>query len=317
MEIFNATSANGGPWTEVPGNNRAGTLVHIKVMSRAKHWVFTLNNYTTEEELYYSNLVSTSVQVVYLGFGREVGGELGTPHLQGLASLQSRHRLAQVRSLFPRCHLEVRRGTHVEAKQYASKDGAFEEWGDEPVGQGSRTDLQVVQESLDNGASMRDISDEYFSQFVRYERSFRSYINMHTHNREFPPSVIVYWGATGTGKTKAVWDNLSSPDDLWQYPGAGWFDGYIGQPIVLFDDFHGGELRLTMLLKVLDRYPMQVQVKGGFANWKPREIYLTSNLNPNSWYSNAHDEHQRALTRRFTNVVQFEHPLIVDLSNLN
>lgn len=139
---------------------------------------------------------------------------------------------------------------------------------------------------------------------------------MHSSMRKYPPSVVVYWGATGTGKTKSVWDNLTSYDDLWQYPGSGWFDGYVGQKLVLFDDFNGGELKLTMLLKVLDRYPMQVPVKGGFANWCPKEIYITSNIDPNNWFPNANAEHVRALKRRFTNVVKFEEPTIVDLTGL-
>lgn len=124
--------------------------------------------------------------------------------------------------------------------------------------------------------------------------------------RDWQPSVIVYWGRTGAGKTRAVFDNLHSTEDIYVHPGGSWFDGYEGQPIVLFDDYAGSEFKLQYLLKLLDRYPMQVPVKGGFVSFVPREIYLTSNLDPADWYSNAHREHVDAMFRRFTNVVLFE-----------
>lgn len=137
-------------------------------MSRAKHWVFTLNNYTDEEVVYLTNLVSTSEDVSYVAWGCEVAPATGTIHLQGILSLRVRRRLAQVRSLVPRAHLEVRKGSHQQAKDYASKDGEFVEYGEEPAAQGSRSDLLAVKESLDNGANMRDISDEHFAQFCRW-----------------------------------------------------------------------------------------------------------------------------------------------------
>jgi hypothetical protein len=116
----------------------------------------------------------------------------------------------------------------------------------------------------------------------------------------------VYWGRTGAGKTRAVFDNVPSPEDIYVHPGGQWFDGYDGQPIVLFDDFGGSEFKLTYFLKLLDRYPMQVPIKGGFVSWIPKEVYITSNRNPLEWYPNAHGEHVNAMFRRFTNNVRFE-----------
>ena len=117
---------------------------------------------------------------------------------------------------------------------------------------------------------------------------------------------MVYHGKTGAGKTRSVMDNVDDPEDIYIHPGGQWFDGYDGQPIVLFDDYAGSEFKLQYLLKLLDRYPMQVPVKGGFVSFVPQEIYITSNLDPNDWYKNAHQEHVSAMFRRFTNVVNFE-----------
>jgi len=103
----------------------------------------------------------------------------------------------------------------------------------------------------------------------------------------------------GVGKTRKVFDDET---DIYMYPGQGWFDGYFGQDIVLFDDFSGSEFKITYLLKLLDRYPMSVPIKGAFVQWVPRKIYITSNLDPDSWYPGAHEEHRAALRRRLKTV---------------
>lgn len=271
---------------------------------RAKNWVFTLNNYTTEEEEQLALLINQD-EVVFLGYGREVGEE-GTPHLQGIVLLGRRLRtraLARMQGL-NRAHLEAMRGSVEQAWSYAAKDGDVVEHGQRPEGgQGSRNDLESLKNDLRNGVPMAVISDTHFSNFIRYHRGIEKYVSLNRIPRNWVCSVIVYWGRTGTGKTRAVHENATS---LYTHVGGQWFDGYDGQKQVLFDDFSGADFKLPYLLKLLDRYPMQVPVKGGFVNWAPEEIYLTSNLNPNVWFPNAHREHVAALNRRFTFVYHFE-----------
>lgn len=274
--------------------------------SRAKHWVFTLNNYTDDEETFIRSLVDSNDDVAYLCFGHEVG-QSGTRHLQGYLSLARRLRFSQVRDLLPRAHLEVRRGSHEEARDYCAKDDAddFFEAGVAPAGQGTRSDLESLKNDLMSGKRMRAIADDHFATFLKYQRGIFSFRNVVAPKRDWIVSVVVYWGRTGAGKTSAVYQNLPDPDDLYVHPGGAWFDGYDQHPIVLFDDFSGSCFKISYLLKLLDRYPMSVPIKGSFVSWLPREIYITSNLDPRSWFSGAHDEHVAALFRRFTNIVKF------------
>lgn len=244
----------------------------------------------------------------YVVIGDEVG-ENGTRHLQGYAEFPNRLRFNQFRELLPNYHIEARRGDSTQASDYCKKDGNYEEYGTLSVSrQGNRTDIDDLHESLRAGKRKRTIVEEHFGQFLKYQRGINAAYNIYTSHRplEQPPSIIVYYGRTGTGKTRSVWDNLTDISDLWTYSGNGWFDGYDQHPIALFDDFNGGEFKISYLLKVLDRYPMQVPVKGGFVVWKPTEIYLTSNLAPEEWFPNAKREHVQALLRRFTNVVYFQ-----------
>lgn len=142
-------------------------------MSQAKHWCFTLNNYTEEEE---SSLLSLHERsdIKYLVFGREVG-DSATPHLQGYVHFSIAKRFAYVQSAIPRAHLEVSEGTPQQASDYCKKDGDFYEYGVLPGGQGKRTDLDDIIKWLDGfieehgrAPNAREIVREQPVAFLRY-----------------------------------------------------------------------------------------------------------------------------------------------------
>lgn len=274
-------------------------------MSRAINWCFTLNNYTIADV---SNLEIFFIQSCsYMVFGFEVAAS-GTPHLQGFFRLKSRLRFQQIRSILGPIHLEPAKARNLnDAAEYCMKDGSYFEFGERNVlssgQQGKRNDLDALQNDLQQRKKMQDIATQHFSNFIRYHRGIHEYRKIHAIKRDWQCSVIIYWGNTGTGKTRSVVENST---DLWVYGSDGWFDGYDQHKQVLFDDFSGSEFKINFLLKLLDRYEMQVKIKGGFVNWAPEEIYITSNLDPRDWYRNAHPQHVDALFRRFTNVVHFQ-----------
>jgi len=112
--------------------------------------------------------------------------------------------------------------------------------------------------------------------------------------------VEVIWGKTGTGKTRYCHDvaRIFYDSDVWIYPGRGWFDGYTGQQVAIFDDFYG-DVSIDVMLKVLDLYKLNVPVKGGFVAWNPKRIYITSNKSPTDWYNELNMNQLEALLRRF------------------
>lgn len=258
---------------------------------QGKYWVFTLNNPTEEEQETLRSQVQTrlpdsSVELTYLSFSREVG-ENGTPHLQGYLELSRRLRRRTISSLFgPRLHLERRRGTQAEAITYCKKDQAdgtpadWEEHGERTTQTpGRRTDLDTIKEFIDDGHSERDLAEEHFSKWVVYRRSFAKYKELITPNGiRANLKVYVLWGEPGTGKTRYVYEKYP---DVFSVPSSNlqWFDGYNGEATVLFDDYRGTGDE-SDLLKLLDIYPMQVPVKGGFTHWRPSRIFITSNLQP-------------------------------------
>lgn len=278
-------------------------------MSRSKHWCFTLNNYTETEynhiiQLYDGENSREENQITYLIVGKETG-DSGTPHLQGFISFKERQRFNQVRRrISNRAHLEAARGSPLQAAEYCRKDQDFIEFGALPAGRGSRSDINQLTERIRDGVGADRIRDEFPKLFLRYSRAIEKWCTDIQPTRDWEVNVVVHWGRTGTGKTRSVFE-FTNRNAIYVHPGEQWFDGYKGQSVVLFDDFNGSEFKLSYLLKLLDRYPMKVPVKGNYVNWIPKHIFITSNKNPDEWYPHAYEEHKNALKRRITLIKHF------------
>lgn len=83
-----------------------------------------------------------------------------------------------------------------------------------------------------------------------------------------------------------------------------WFDGYIGQKVLLIDDFYGS-IKFHDMLEYMDGYKFQVPIKGGFV-WKAWDkVYITSNKHPNEWYANYRCLEEPAFVRRINEFLHF------------
>lgn len=122
---------------------KSGTSV-----SRARNFVFTLNNYTPEDMLEIdrvatklntdykmvgSDVVLQSEQraVSYVIYGQEIGEEK-TEHLQGYLQMPKRVTFADLRkwcSPLKRAHLEVAKGSAADNYKYCTKGGKYTEHG--------------------------------------------------------------------------------------------------------------------------------------------------------------------------------------------
>lgn len=149
--------------------------------AQSKRWVFTLNNYTAAE---YDLLVLAGARCEYLILGKEVSAS-GTPHLQGFAIFSANNRLAAVKTkLGVRCHVEVARGTSLQASTYCQKDGDFTEFGDfdrTPPQQGRRTDWERFTEWIaqqPSRPSAYNLAQEWPSLYGRYPASCLHFIDL-------------------------------------------------------------------------------------------------------------------------------------------
>lgn len=257
--------------------------------SRGIAWVFTLNNPDEDEVLIPQSWNPEDYK--YLVYQLERGEE-GTPHLQGYISFVQQKRFSEFRKYFAgdRAHIAVAKGTASQNKAYCTKEeGRIQgpwEYGIMP-NPGKRSDLLACKEMLDSGASLKELSDAYFSQFMRYSRGFKEYILLHTEPRDWEMEVEVVHGPTGTGKSRYCLDNF--PGAFWKSRNSGnqqFWDGYNGEEVVIIDEFYGW-FPWDYLLRLTDRYPFSLDVKHGTVPFVARKIVFTSNKHPRDWYPNS------------------------------
>ena len=90
---------------------------------------------------------------------------------------------------------------------------------------------------------------------------------------------------SGTGKSR--WVAATWPDAFWKAPESKWWDGYSGQETVVLDDFKDYAMPLVELQRLLDWYPLWVEVKGGSVPMLAKRYVLTANTSPEDWYLKA------------------------------
>lgn len=128
-----------------------------------------------------------------------------------------------------------------------------------------------------------------------------------------PPEVYWFYGPTGTGKTRTAYKEAKEeyPNSYWiSHESSEWFDGYTDQRCCILDDIRSNTWPMPRLLRILDRYPIQVPIKGGFVWWRPERIYITAPGRPEDIYKNYTTgqpfDHIEQLIRRVTKFVSFE-----------
>lgn len=122
--------------------------------------------------------------------------------------------------------------------------------------------------------------------------------------RTSKPFVRWYWGASGTGKTRLAYEE-SDKDNRWiSGKNLKWFDGYDAHTNVIIDDFRGDFCTFHELLRLLDRYEIRVENKGGSRQFKPVDIWITSCYPPDAVYATREDIEQ--LLRRIDVITEFK-----------
>jgi len=261
-------------------------------LNPAKSWSFTLNNYALEDCTLLDNL-----ECNYLIYGKEVG-ESGTEHLQGCVIFKMSTRLAALKKILPKAHWEVTKSTTASIN-YCMKDKNYK-IRDNRV-QGKRSDLIACVESLKTGG-IKALINEHPETYIKYHSGLEKLNFRYVKPRDpkVPPIVTWLFGKTGTGKTKQVVD---LEPDLWiSGRDLKFWDGYENQEAILIDDFRKDFCTFHELLRILDRYPLNVNVKGGFRCFNSKRIYITSCFPPSRVYDTREDVKQ--LIRRLTFVTE-------------
>jgi len=109
-------------------------------------------------------------------------------------------------------------------------------------------------------------------------------------------TAVVYWGPTGTGKSRRAWQE-SGDDAYSKDPRTKFWCGYRCEENVIIDEFRGA-IDISHILRWTDRYPVRVEVKGSSKPLSASKFIFTSNLHPRLWYPELDAETYAALERR-------------------
>lgn len=226
--------------------------------------------------------------LTYFAYGHELTRE-GKPHLQAFAYATKAQRWSWWQKKFEGHHVERMQGNFAQNEKYCSKVGTLIEFGEKPMENGKKRSLEAlvceVTEGAQQGKPLRDIimEGDQKATFVQYHNGISKIHAMAVNyklskiDKDFAPEVIYVHGEPGSGKSR--WVREQDPDvyDVPQDDSYKWKDGYSGQEAVVYENVSVANIKSPeRLLKEIDRYFIQVPIKGGFTGWRPKRIYITT-----------------------------------------
>lgn len=288
---------------------------HGQGQAQARHWCFTIND-NPDWEVRNDWAESGIRGIVYQ---TEVAPETGNVHIQGYVEFTSARRMNSVKDILQSrtVHVEPRHGPRKDAYDYCQKEESRAP-GTEPTIIGKfpsawlKSKFDDICDAIVKGATLPKVAETHPALFARHKRSFQDLrfevLNKRLKRDERLITVHTYYGPSGTGKSRrATWEAKEWLNDngrehevpYRKNPGTKWWCDYDGEACVILDDVSHSDIQpLRMFLRVLDRYPLQVETKGGncYAGWL--HVWITSNEAPMAWYPNDKYEPGTPLYRR-------------------
>lgn len=282
---------------------------------QARRWFFTINNEKRSDEEF-CRYVEGLEHFKYAMLQRELGEKEKTPHIQMFLVFSVAKRFSTVKKYFPRAHIEEVKGTNIQARDYCSKSetrvsGPYElgQFAEER----SRTDVKGFLEMIKNGVDVETISNLYPGLYLRELNKIEKIRQEALYNKFRKAlrdvEVTYIYGPPGSGKTKFIVDTygLGNFYDIPVYDKSA-FDRYNGEDVVVFDEF-SSSLKITLMNKLLDRYPVELPAR--YANKVAcyTKVYIVSNLPLSQQYEDIQMLNPvlyKAFLRRIINILRID-----------
>ena len=285
-----------------------GSVVSKASAGRAqfKYWVATVNNWRQSDLDRIAQLHADGYSS-HVAYQPEVG-ESGTKHLQCVFTFKTKRELGPLKKKYgSHWHWEPMRADYSKALEYCRKEETrdpdagfgFTEFGTAPVGagiQGNRSDLAGAIALIRGGATQLEVLEAHPATFVRNVRGLTHAIALLERRRDFKTTIRWYYGPTGTGKSRAAFDE--APTAYWKDASNHWWDFYGGNENVIIDDYRCSFCQFNQLLRYFDRYPMRVEFKGGSCEFVAKTIYVTAPNSPEFMWAGRTEEDLSQLLRR-------------------
>jgi len=244
----------------------------------------------------------------YICYSLEIGEKKKTKHIQGYIELNESQRFTFLQNYFNlqkknklfKFHIESAKGSQKQNLKYISKESEAIEYG-EPKKKGTRTDITNLKTKLkENPRSIKKLMNEEVvnTQQMRFLEGMTKYM-LNARNPSDPPIVFWIYGSTGAGKTKLIYDSFESIHSVSDYKWPG--NNYNQQECFLMDDFRPEDIPFHTLLKMIDRYPFTLAVKGSFIELNSPYIVITTTRSIDMTYV-GHREDIQQLKRRLEEI---------------
>lgn len=283
---------------------------------KVRGWVATIYNVENDRVFYQSVIDDKKNPVTYIAWGVESCPTTGRLHHQAFfytKNSRSHGELSKKRmgKWFGVKHsnIEPMWGTFTHNKNYCSKDGIYDEVGKKPS-QGVRADLNEMKDQIMDGTmSVRDIRQTNAHAYHLYGRTLEKLqcdYNSSVH-RSWTTKGYWLYGDPECGKSHHAGLH-ETPETHYRYPYDGrWWDDYMGQEIVIFDDFRPDQVKYAFLLRLMDKYPMTVPRRGQAPiPFLAKSVIITCVRDPKDCFRSFIGEDMRQMMRRLT-VYKIEH----------
>lgn len=264
--------------------------------------------------------------IKYFVFQREKGNEKQTEHLQMYIEFNIGKRFSFIKNLFPKAHIEERKGSKTQARKYCMKEdtrlGQVYEFG-EFVESGERSDLTDAFTMIQNGATDFEIYSAY-PNLIRCPKLLDTYRQKYleeTYRKQFRNVKVYYiYGDSGIGKSRYVSEKFGY-DKIYrvtQYS-KNYFDDYQGEKIIVFEEFRS-QIKISEMLNYLDGHPCYLPCRFNNKIACYDTVYILSNWNFDRQYELEQREEKKtyqAFKRRITEIGTIKDGIFVLDNNVN
>lgn len=279
--------------------------------SRKRGFCFTINNYL---ENVYDQLrtVVETLNTRYMVCQKEIAPTTLTPHVQGYLYCESLKTIKQIQDAFQaagiRAAVLVANGSPEQNRRYCLKEGGEEplELGALPMKGVAKEVGEVAFSIINDSKKLSEVAVENPEMIVRFHKGLQALYGMSLRGRDGSVTPTVYWwfGKTGTGKSRAAFEMF--PKAYWKMSCNHWWDGYEGEEVVIVDDYRTTMCQFDYLLRMIDRYPLRVEVKGGTVPLNATTFVFTAPSRPEVMWSLRTEEALQQLIRRISSITHYK-----------
>lgn len=262
---------------------------------RSRAWLVT----QSAEKMTQEELQDALSAYTYIAQKEQGSGDTQYEHFQIYIENPQPIRFSSLKKKLPNAHLEVRRGNKKQAYEYCTKEDTriSEPFGNGEIDlteqPGKRSDIEFLRELVLSGKPVSEILLTYpeAARYIKYlDRLFmEKQGEIFSKTIRFDLNVTYIHGAPGTGKTRYIYENYAFEEiyrvTSYDHP----FDMYAGQKVLVLDEFHS-QMPISLLLNILDIYPLQLPARYN-NKWAGFEkVYIISNMTLDEQYSHIQVE---------------------------